>query len=83
MTDDEWALEIANSTVHGILHVGWVADGSGGHRGQMAVLVKPNGWFGSAYMTAITPFRHLIVYPAMLRTIEREWRERAPDSLPA
>jgi hypothetical protein len=40
----------------------------------MAVLVKPNGLFGTAYMAAIRPFRHLIVYPAMLRGIAREWR---------
>jgi hypothetical protein len=71
---DEWAAEIANRTVHGVMHVGWVPDGSGGYRGQMAVLVKPNGLPGSAYMAAIAPFRHLIVYPAMLREIGREWR---------
>jgi hypothetical protein len=39
----------------------------------MAVLVKPNGLVGNAYMAAIRPFRHLIVYPAMMRQIEREW----------
>ena len=54
---DEWAAEIANRTVHGVMHVGWVPDGNGGHRGQMAVLVKPNGLFGPAYMAAIMPFR--------------------------
>ena len=73
MTDDEWALEIANSTVHGVAHFGWVRDG-GAYRGQMAVLVKPNGRLGSIYMAAIKPFRHLIVYPAILRQIERDWR---------
>jgi hypothetical protein len=40
----------------------------------MAVLVKPNGRFGTAYMAAIRPFRHLVVYPATMRQIEREWR---------
>lgn len=74
LTEDEWALEIANRTVHGVLHLGWVPDGNGGHRGQMAVLVKPNGLLGTAYMAAITPFRHLIVYPALLREVERDWR---------
>ncbi len=44
----------------------------------MAVLVKPNGLLGALYMTAITPFRYLIVYPAMLRTLERQWRQRLP-----
>jgi len=69
---DEFAAEIANRTMHGVMHIGWVPDGTGGYRGQMAVLVKPNGLFGSAYMAAIRPFRHLIVYPPMLRERERE-----------
>jgi hypothetical protein len=43
----------------------------------MAVLVKPNGLFGSVYMAAIRPFRHLIVYPPMLREVERHLRTRA------
>ncbi|HYE93106.1 MAG TPA: hypothetical protein VEA38_18895, partial [Terriglobales bacterium] len=29
LTGDEWAAEIANRTVHGILHLGWVPDGRG------------------------------------------------------
>jgi hypothetical protein len=74
MAADEWALEIANRTMHGVLHVGWVGEDAGGHRGQMAILVKPNGLLGTAYMAAIKPFRHLIVYPMMMRDIEREWR---------
>jgi hypothetical protein len=76
LTEDEWALEIANQTVHGIAHLGWVADGAGAYRGQMAVLVKRNGLLGSAYMAAIAPFRHLFVYPQMMRDLEREWRAR-------
>ena len=77
LTDDEGAAEIANRTMHGVMHLGWVPDHSGGYRGQMAVLVRPNGRFGNLYMAAIRPFRHLIVYPPMLRQIEREWRVRA------
>jgi hypothetical protein len=80
LTDDEWAAEIANRTMHGILHLGWVPDGAGGYRGQMAVLVKRNGLLGGAYMAAIRPFRHLLVYPQMLRDIERRWRSRTPAS---
>jgi uncharacterized protein DUF2867 len=71
---DEWAAEIANRTMHGVLHLGWVPDGSGRYRGQMAVLVKRNGRLGTAYMAAIRPFRRLLVYPQMLRDIERRWR---------
>ena len=51
--------------MHGVIHLGWVADDAGGYRGQMAILVKPNGPLGQAYMAAITPFRYLIVYPRM------------------
>jgi hypothetical protein len=74
LTGDEFAAEIANRTVHGVLHLGWVPDGAGGYHGQLAVLVKPNGRLGAAYMAAITPFRHLLVYPSMLRELGRKWR---------
>jgi hypothetical protein len=77
LLDDEFAAEIANRTMHGVLHLGWVPGGAGGYHGQMAVLVKPNGLLGNAYMAAIRPFRHLIVYPQAIRQIERQWRARA------
>jgi hypothetical protein len=70
--DDEWAAELINATVHGVIHLGWVKDGDG-YRGQMAILVKPNGLLGRAYMTAIMPFRYLIVYPRMLEVVGRKW----------
>src|SRR5829696_474850 len=74
LIDDEFAAEIANRTMHGVMHLGWVPDGTGAYRGQMAVYVKPNGLAGAAYMAAIRPFRHLIVYPPMIRQIGRTWR---------
>jgi hypothetical protein len=78
LLDDEFAAEIANRTMHGVMHLGWVADGKGGFRARMAVLVKPNGLLGAAYMAAIRPFRHLIVYPAMLREGQRAWQADRP-----
>ncbi|AGB23711.1 Protein of unknown function (DUF2867) [Mycobacterium sp. JS623] len=75
LTHDEFALEIANQTVHGLMHIGWVPDRTGGYRGQMAILVKPNGALGAAYLMAIAPFRHLIVYPLMMRDIGRAWSQ--------
>ena len=62
------------TALHGVMHLGWVPDGEGGYRGQMAVLVKPNGRFGEAYMAAIRPFRHRVVYPPMLRELGHRWR---------
>ncbi len=83
LLEDAWAAEIANRTMHGVMHLSWVPDETGGYRGQMAVLVKPNGLFGTAYMAAIAPFRHLIVYPPALREFGREWRVHAGDPTPA
>ena len=84
LTGDEFAAEVANRTMHGVLHLGWVPDGTGGYRGQMAVYVKPNGLLGNAYMAAIAPFRHLLVYPPMIRETGRRWRARStPGPAPA
>ncbi|MFI0980794.1 DUF2867 domain-containing protein [Streptomyces sp. NPDC021093] len=76
-THDEWVAEMGNGTVHGLMHIGWVPDGAGGYRGQMAVLVKPNGLAGAAYMALIKPFRYLGLYSAFIRGIGREWEESA------
>jgi hypothetical protein len=75
-TDREFAAEISNRTVHGILHLAWVELGAGRYQGQMTVYVKPRGRLGAAYMTLIKPFRYLVVYPALMRQIEREWKAR-------
>jgi len=44
------------------------------------VLTRPNGLFGAAYMAAINPFRHLIVYPDMTRRIVRAWQRSTPQA---
>src|SRR5215217_4281711 len=80
LLDNEWAAETANRTVHGIMHIGWVEDGTGAFSGEMAVYVKPNGSLGTGYMAAIKPFRRLIVYPALMRQIERTWQARLISS---
>ena len=77
LLDDEFAAEIANRTVHAVMHLGWVPDGAAGYRGQMAVLLKPNGLFGAAYMAAIKPFRYALVYPMLLRSVGRRWQLQA------
>lgn len=82
-TDTEAAAEISNKTVHGVMHLAWAEqDGAGQdgglYRGQMAVYVKPRGAFGTAYMAFIKPFRYLIVYPALMRQVERRWKATQP-----
>ena len=77
ITDDEFAAEVANSTMHGVMHLGAVPSPTDPDlsRVQMAVLVKPNGLRGKAYMMAIRPARHYIVYPAMMRQGRAQWEK--------
>ena len=72
LTDTEWAAELDNRTVHGVLHLGWVPDGDA-YRGRLTVLVRPKGLLGRAYLQAIRPFRYLVVYPALIRSLQRRW----------
>ena len=79
LTDVEFAAELSNQTVHGVMHLAWVDEGDGRFQGRMAVYVKPRGAFGKGYMAAIRPFRHWVVYPALMRQIERSWTRRVPQ----
>ena len=75
-TDTEFAAELSNQTVHAVMHLAWADQGQGRYQGQMAVYVKPRGRFGKQYMAFIAPFRHWVVYPALLRQIERATAQR-------
>ncbi len=77
-TADEFAAEVSNQTVHGVLHLAWVEQADGGYQGQMAVYVKHRGSFGRAYMGLIKPFRYWIVYPALMRQTRRMWNAAIP-----
>jgi hypothetical protein len=77
-TEVEFAAEVSNRTVHGVMHLAWVDQGEGRYQGQMAVYVKPRGAFGKGYMALIKPFRHWVVYPALMRQMERAWNTRVP-----
>ena len=64
------------------MHLGWVDQGDGPPR--RAALPgtdggpgrSPRGRLGEVYLALIKPFRHAIVYPALLRQIERSWDGR-------
>ncbi|MBE1876048.1 DUF2867 domain-containing protein [Myceligenerans pegani] len=72
LTDDEYAAELANATVHGVLHLS-IAPDDRGHVTRIAVLVRTNGWFGRFYMALIKPFRYLFVYPPLMRELGARW----------
>ncbi len=78
-TDVEFASELSNRTVHAVMHLAWVDQGEGRYQGQMAVYVKPRGPLGKGYMALIKPFRYCVVYPELMRMIERAWSHRVPQ----
>src|SRR5487761_1670777 len=76
-TGDEAAVELSNQTVHAVMHLAWAPQGDGRYQGQMAIYVKPRGRLGRTYMAFIRPIRYAVVYPALMRQIERAWQARA------
>lgn len=78
--ENEAARELANKTVHTVMHLGWVKGSGDDYELHMAVLVKPNGVLGRLYMLAIAPFRYLFVYPAITRQWENAWLARERSS---
>jgi hypothetical protein len=80
---DEALYEISNRTIHALLHVGWVAESSGDAGGALAVYVKHRGVASKLYMAAIWPARHAVIYPALVRGVERRWRAQRSDGADA
>ncbi len=70
--ENEYLSEIENETVHAALHLGRIRKAES-FIIHMAVYVKPKGFFGSAYMKLIKPFRHWIVYPALMKSARQTW----------
>lgn len=79
--DDETLLEISNNTVHALLHLGRVPISATHWSPQLGVYVKPRGRLGRFYISLISPFRHYIVYPAMMRAAKRGWPKYAETQL--
>jgi hypothetical protein len=67
--------EVANRTVHALLHLSLVPDGPEAGAVLLAVYVKSRGPITRFYLALIRPFRFAIVYPALLEHIGRTWRQ--------
>ena len=78
-TETESVLELSNSTVHAAVHLAWVATDNN-YVGQMGIYVKNRGRLGRIYMPAIAPFRHYIVYPALMRRLGPAWKQRKSET---
>ena len=73
--EDEQLSELRNSTVHAFLSLS-LRPAPGGYLVYLGVFVRPVHRLTRLYMVAIKPFRRLIVYPALIRTMQRAWAKR-------
>ena len=73
--DLEALFEIINATGQHFLHMS-MEPLSDGYTVHWAVYVKRVSWLTPLYMRLIDPFRRLIVYPAVVRMLERAWAGR-------
>ena len=76
--ENEALSEIINGTVHAfsLLALEPVADG---YQVCWAIYVKNVNWLTPFYMALIDPFRRILIYPILIRHIERAWMERMRD----
>lgn len=70
--ENEALSEIINGTVHAfaLTAMEHTADG---YTVFLGIYVKKVNWFTPFYMALIDPFRKLIVYPAIIRNLQRTW----------
>ena len=73
--EDEQLSELRNATVHAFASLS-IRPMPGGYLAYLGVFVQPVHRFTRLYMTAIAPFRRLIVYPAIIRKMQSVWVER-------
>ena len=71
--ENEMLTEHSNDTVHALMHFGWVRKHGNYYTARLAVYAKPRRNFGELYMQLIMPFRHVIVYPAMIEEVKKRW----------
>ena len=73
--EDEQLSELRNATVHAFASLS-IRQTRGGYLAYLGVFVQPVHRFTRLYMGAIAPFRRLVVYPAIIRSMQSAWAER-------
>jgi len=73
--EDEQLSELRNATVHAFVSLS-IRQTPGGYLAYLGVFVQPVHRFTRLYMGIIAPFRRLVVYPAVMRKMQRAWVER-------
>jgi hypothetical protein len=70
--ENEQLLELINRTAHGAA-LSAIVETASAYRFYFAVYVRSVSRFTPIYMAMIDPFRKLIVYPSLLRTVRTTW----------
>jgi|GEM_PF-710467 len=73
--ENEVLYELMNRTAHAFFCAALVP-AEDGYRMYWAIYVKRTSWLTPVYMALIDPFRRALVYPAMVRSVERVWSRR-------
>jgi hypothetical protein len=72
--ENEQLLEVINRTAHAAA-LSALVETANAYRVYFAVYVHSVGRFTPFYMALIDPFRRLIVYPSLLRSVQTTWNE--------
>src|SRR5215468_8174986 len=72
--ENEQLLEIINRTAHAAA-LSALVETANTYRFYFGVYVRSVSRFTSVYMALIDPFRRLLVYPSILRTVRAKWTE--------
>ena len=72
--ENEQLLELINHTAHAAV-LNALVETADGYRFYFGVYVRSVGRFTPIYMALIDPFRQLVVYPSLLRTVHASWNQ--------
>jgi len=72
--ENEQLLELINRTAHAAA-LSALVETANGYRFYFGVYVQNVGRFTPVYMALVDPFRKLIVYPSLLRSVRASWNQ--------
>jgi len=72
--EDEQLLELSNRTAHAAA-LSALVETAGAYRFYFGVYVRSVSRWTPVYMTLIDPFRKLLVYPSLLRSVRTTWNQ--------
>ena len=77
--ENEHLLEVMNRTAHAAA-LSALVETAQGYRFYFGVYVRSVSRFTPVYMTLIDPFRKLVIYPSLMRTIRASWSQTGVGS---